>query len=66
MRTKAYYCHATEGFDGENMETLKQAAQAFVPPQKTKNISELKSVSVDIELKTKEGKDRDGQPFTYK
>ena len=66
MRTKAFYCHATEGIDGENMETLKQAAQAFVPPQKTKNISELKRVSVEIELKTKEGKDREGQPYTYK
>ena len=35
------------------METIKDKAQAYEPPQ-TKNITELSSVSVDIEVKEKE------------
>ena len=46
------------------MTTLKEAAQAYVPPQ-TKNIVELDKVSTDIEVKEQEGKNSKGEPFTY-
>ena len=47
------------------MGTMKEEAQAYVPPQ-TKNISELDKVSVDVELKDAEGKDNSGEVFKYK
>ncbi len=33
-----------------NMATIGQEAQAYEPPQQTKNIAELEKVSVDLEL----------------
>jgi len=47
------------------MATLKEAAQAYEPPQ-TLNIADLDKVPVNIEIKDGEGKDRDGEVFKYK
>ena len=47
------------------MASIKDEAQAYVPKQ-TKNIAELKEVSVDLELEDREGQDKDGKVFKYK
>ena len=47
------------------MNSIKEEAQQYVPPQ-TKNISELENVSVDVQLQDGEGKDNNGELFTYK
>ena len=47
------------------MATLKEAAQAYEPPQ-TLNIADLDKIPVDVELKDGEGKTGDGEVFTYK
>ena len=50
----------------KKMETLKQAAQNYVP-QTTKNIADLEEVNIeDVKLEDREGKDKDGSPFKYK
>jgi len=46
-------------------ETIRQAAQAYVPPQ-TVNIASLDKIPVDLELKTGSSKDKEGNPFDYK
>lgn len=46
------------------MATLKDTAKAYVP-QQTKNIAELKRVSVSTEVFSDKGKDKDGMEFTY-
>ena len=45
------------------MTTIKTAAAQYVPPT-TKNITELKSVSVDLEIVEATYNDKDGKPFT--
>lgn len=47
------------------MATLRSEAQAYVP-QHTKNIADLKDVSVDLSLEDREGKDKEGIAFKYK
>ena len=47
------------------MVSIKQSAMAFQPKQ-TKNIADLPSVSVDLQLEDREGTDKDGQVFKYK
>lgn len=47
------------------MATLRQEAQAYEPPQ-TYNICQLEKIPLDMDLKTGEGKDKDGNPFSYK
>lgn len=47
------------------MGSIKEEAQAYEPPQ-TLNISQLDKIPVNLELKTGEGKDKDGNQFTYK
>jgi len=47
------------------METLKQAAQSYEPPQ-TLNIADLEKIPIDIELKDAEGKTSEGEVFKYK
>lgn len=47
------------------MATLKQEAQAWMPKQ-TLNVADLKRVSVEADIKTETGKDKDGKEFTYK
>lgn len=47
-----------------NMATIKQEAQTYESPQ-TKNIAELKEVSVDFELLDREGQDAEGKTFKY-
>ncbi len=47
------------------MATLKEEAQAYVPPQ-TKNIAELDKVPVNLELQDGTGTDKDGEAYTYK
>ena len=49
----------------KNMQSIKEEAQAFTPKQ-TKNIAELKEVSVDLKLEDREGTDKDGNIFRYK
>ena len=46
-------------------ETLKEAAQAYEPPQ-TLNIADLDKIPIDLALKDGEGKDKDGEVFKYK
>jgi len=48
------------------MATLKEEAQAYEPTQKTKNIADLESVDVNVELLTETGKTKDGEEFSYK
>ncbi len=50
---------------GNKMATLKEEAQAYVPPQ-TKNIAEIQKISVDLDLKDGDGKDKDGIVYKYK
>lgn len=47
------------------METIKEAAQAYEPPQ-TLNIAELDRIPIDLELFDGEGRDKSGEVFTYK
>lgn len=47
------------------MATLREAAQAYEPPQ-TVNIAILEKIPIDMELADREGKDREGTPFKYK
>ena len=47
------------------MATLKEAAMGYTPKQ-TKNIADLPSVPVDLELRDGEGIDNEGKPFSYK
>ena len=47
------------------MATLKEAAQAYEPPQ-TLNIADLDKIPIDLALKDGEGKDKDGEVFKYK
>lgn len=47
------------------MTTLKEAAQNFAP-KTTKNIAELTSFPVSLELKDGQGVDNEGKPFSYK
>jgi len=47
------------------MGSLKDEAQAY-EPLVTENIASLDKVSVDLDLKSAEGKDKDGNTFTYK
>ena len=47
------------------MSSIKAEAEAFVPKQ-TKNIAELPSVSIDLELRDGEGIDKQGESFKYK
>lgn len=47
------------------MATLREEAKAYEPPQ-TLNIADLDKIPIDIELKNGEGKDPDGELFTYK
>ena len=47
------------------MAKLSEEAQTYVPPT-TKNIAELNSVDVGIEVQTKESTKKDGEKFTYK
>ena len=47
-------------------ETIKTAAQNYVP-QTTKNIADLPEVNIEtMELQDREGKDNEGTPFKYK
>jgi len=50
---------------GAEMATLREAAQAYVPPQ-TLNIADLDKIPIDLELKDGTGKDKQGQEFKYK
>jgi hypothetical protein len=47
------------------MPSIKESAAAYIP-QKMRNISELPSVDVSLELKDGEGIGDDGKPFKYK
>ena len=50
---------------GAEMATIKEAAQAYEPPQ-TLNIADLDKIPIDLELKDGSGKDKEGQEFKYK
>lgn len=50
---------------GINMATLREAAQAYEPPQ-TLNIADLDKIPIDIDLKDGSGTRSDGEEFTYK
>ena len=50
---------------GAEMATIKEAAQAYEPPQ-TLNIADLDKIPIDLELKDGTGKDKEGQEFKYK
>lgn len=47
------------------MATLREEAQAYEPPQ-TLNIATLDKIPVELDLKTGEGKDKEGNTFKYK
>lgn len=47
------------------MTTLKEAAQAYEPPQ-TKNISDLPEVHTNFVLANGEGKNKSGETFSYR
>lgn len=47
------------------MASIKEEAMAYEPPQ-TLNIADLDKVPVDLELFDGEGKDKNGEVFTYK
>ena len=47
------------------MVTLKESALAYEPPQ-TLNIADLDKIPVNIEVFDGEGKDKEGEVFTYK
>lgn len=46
------------------MANLKDTAQAYEPPQ-TLNIADLEVVSVEFDVKTETGKNKDDEEFTY-
>jgi hypothetical protein len=48
-----------------NMAKLKDEALQYEAPQ-TKNIADLKEVSVELDLQDREGKDNNGEVFKYK
>tara|TARA_R100001530_G_scaffold133097_1_gene106099 strand:- start:320 stop:658 length:339 start_codon:yes stop_codon:yes gene_type:complete len=50
---------------GGKMATLKEEASSYEKKQ-TKNIAELDSIPIDLELENREGKDNEGKPFKYK
>lgn len=50
---------------GKNMATLKDEAKVY-EPQQTKNIADLKEVSVNLNLEDRKGKDKNGEEFSYK
>ena len=45
------------------MATIKESAKAYVQ-KKTKSITELGAVSVELEIEDREFNDKDGKPFT--
>ncbi len=47
------------------MASLREEAKAFTP-QQTKNIADLKEVSVELVLEDRKAKDKDGVEFAYK
>ena len=47
------------------MATLKEEALAYEPPV-TLNIADLEKIPVSLELKTAQGKTREGKEFKYK
>lgn len=47
------------------MANLKETAQNY-EPQTTKNIADLESVDVSLDLQDREGTGQDGEPFKYK
>jgi len=47
------------------MGTLREEAKAY-EPQQTLNIADLDKIPIDLELFDGEGKDKDGEIFTYK
>lgn len=47
------------------MAKLKEEAMAY-EPQQTKNIADLKEVSVELELEDRTGRDKEGKEFKYK
>jgi len=47
------------------MATIKDAAQAYEPPQ-TLNIADLDKVSVEVPIEDREGKKKDNTTFKYK
>lgn len=47
------------------MAKLKDEARAYMP-QQTKNIADLASVSTELEVEDREGKDKEGIVFKYK
>jgi hypothetical protein len=47
------------------MATLREEARAY-EPQLTKNIADLKQVSVDMALEDRTGRDKEGVEFKYK
>lgn len=47
------------------MASLKDEAKAYTPTQ-TKNIADLKEVSVELHLEDRKGKNKDNETFEYK
>ena len=47
-------------------KSLKEEAQAYEAPARTKNISELPQVSVDLQLEAETFKTKDGEDFVVK
>jgi hypothetical protein len=48
------------------MQSVKESAQAYVP-QQTKNVADLKEVSVNMPIEDRTGKDKEtGKDFKYK
>lgn len=47
------------------MASLKEEAKVYQPKQ-TKNIADLKVVSVDLQLEDRQGTDKDNKVFDYK
>jgi len=46
------------------MSNLKDTAQAYEPPQ-TLNVADLEVVSVDVDVKSETGINKDNEEFTY-
>lgn len=64
------YSHQEHNYQRKLMEvidmgSIKEEANQYEPP-KTKNITDLEKVSVDLTLQDREGKDNNGEKFTYK
>ena len=47
------------------MGNIKEASEQYQPPT-TMNIADLDKVAIDIDLKDGEGKNKEGEVFTYK